>query len=37
MESHPQNPEFRNNPENFHTLGNYSENIAKQHDWKYES
>ena len=25
MESQPQNPEFRNNPENFHPCGVYSE------------
>ena len=25
MESQPQNPEFRNNPENFHTLYQFAE------------
>ena len=29
MESHPQNPEFRNNPENFHPCGYQTERMKQ--------
>ena len=35
MESQPQNPEFRNNPENFHLWNNGTDGITqKAHDLK---
>ena len=33
MESQPQNPEFRINPENFHPLGYEFKSIRKLHHW----
>ena len=33
MESQPQNPEFRNNPENFHPMGVYGQRYKKFKDF----